>query len=134
MLRVFWYPDGTPNPWQSWYEQQNAAVRGKHDTVFRFIEAGIRRPPYVKKLVDADGLSEIIITAGVAHRLLGHWARGSDTFTVVLCCTHKGKQYYPRDALSTAVERCKLSKGGKLAEQLCTKPTPIVRKELRPRK
>ena len=124
MGRFFWYPDGTRNPWQSWHDRQSKAVRARHDVVIRFLEAGHWNEPYAKQLVGYDGLVEIIITKGVAHRLLGFYGLDQGDFTVVIACAHKGDNYYPKDAKDTAKARKILVEEGKERAVYCPQPRP----------
>ena len=104
-------------------------MRAKHDVVVRFLEAGLWKEPYAKQLKNHEGLVEIVITKGVAHRLIGFHGIGRDEFTVVLTCTHKGKQYDPKHALDTAADRMKeVKEGRKQIVKYCNKPVPRVRR------
>jgi len=123
-MRLAWYPDGTENPWRSWYERQNKAVRACHDKTMRFLRAGHWNMPNFSKLNGYDDLYEIRITKGVAHRLVGFRDPESKIFIVAMPCTHKGKQYYPREALDTASRRAKEIKEEQIVAILCEQPDP----------
>jgi hypothetical protein len=108
---------------QSWYDCQNDAVRGRHDTVIRFLLGQeVWRRPYAEKLVECDGLIEIIIKTKVQHRLFGFYGIEKGDFTVVLPCTHRGKIYTPREAKREAICRMNEVKQGKVKAIYCDQP------------
>jgi len=77
---------------------------------------------YFRTLTDADGLGEIRITKGVAHRLIGRLDQRFKLFTVAIACIHKGKQYTPRDALISAAKRMKDIEHDRVIPLLCERP------------
>lgn len=123
MTTFFWYPDGSKNPWQSWYGSQDSAVRGRHDHVVRFLDAGHWKEPYSAVLKNTGGLVEIRIVSGVQHRLIGIRHSITDEFTVMIACTHKQKRYNPTDAIETAMSRAKEVKEGSVVTIHCSRPT-----------
>ena len=127
MLVLLWYPDGSDNPWQAWYTARDARVRARHDVVMRALEAGYWQMDYFRTLTDLDGLGEIRITKGVAHRLIGRLDRKSKMFTVEIACIHKGSQYYPRDSMNTAAVRIKEIDQGKSIPVRCEQPRFLPR-------
>jgi hypothetical protein len=70
-VHLLWYPDGTDNPWQTWYEAQDVRVRARHDYVVRVLSSNRWGEPYSAVLRDTDGIIEIKIKSNVQHRLLG---------------------------------------------------------------
>jgi hypothetical protein len=125
MWEYWWYDNSdsqSRDPWRKWYDNQAADVRARHDLVFRFLDERINwGMPYAKKL--DDGLVEIRIVTKVQHRLIGfNWPHGRLNFTFVVSCTHKGKVYDPRNALTTAGERMKKLKGGFDGIRHCERP------------
>lgn len=113
MWTYWWYEDpNDPTPWQTWYSRQSNAVRGKHDSVFKFLEnSPLWREPFAKQL--SNGVIEVRITGETQHRLLGfYWPREQFHFTFVLTCTHKGRVYDPKEALRTATERIRDIRNG----------------------
>jgi hypothetical protein len=121
---MWWYPDGTEDPWFSWYDAQDSAVRGRHDIVMKFLEQGHWYEPHFKDLKGYTEVQEIRITKGVAHRLLGYLCRNPFAYTVVLPCTHKGDQYYPKEALETAERLVSQIKKGQVIAISCQRPKP----------
>jgi hypothetical protein len=119
-----WYPDGTNDPWKSWYDSQNKMVRARHDVVMRFLRAGHWRMDYFRTLEGFEDLSEIRITQGVAHRLIGRLDRNRNVFTVAMPCTHKGTRYTPKEAINTAAARIKEIEEGRVIAFYCEQPIP----------
>ena len=101
-------------------------VRARHDVVMRALEGGHWHMDFFRTLTDRDGLSEIRITKGVAHRLVGRFNRASQTFTVAIACTHKDDRYKPQDSLSTAALRMKEIDEGKRIPIACEQPRPTA--------
>jgi hypothetical protein len=122
-MRFRWYIDGSDDPWRSWYDAQDKRVQAKHDVAMRFLEGGNWRTPHFRSLTNYDGLGEIKISARVEHRLIGYRGPAGFDFTVLMWCTHKGKQYDPKDALNTAYVRYKSDEQSKLTT--CGQPKPI---------
>jgi hypothetical protein len=123
MWMYFWYSDPTgPCPWRAWYDRQDASVRGRHDDVFRFLEARINwTEPHAKKF-NNEPMVEIILKGKVQHRLLGfYWPRRL-SFTFVLTCTHKGNVYAPKNALNTARGRIDELIAGSTRIRRCVRP------------
>jgi Phage derived protein Gp49-like (DUF891) len=124
MWTFLWYPDGTDDPWATWYWQQNEDVQARHDRVVATLQERERdqwRPPFSKKLTGHDGLIEIIIKTRVEHRLLGTF-QPNKRFLVALTCIHKGRNYTPKNAFNTAKKRImEIDRGEKIA-QTCTPP------------
>ena len=131
MGRFFWYPDESEDPWFSWYDNQDTAVCARHDVVMRFLQHGQWCEPFFKHLRGYADLQEIRITKGVANKLLGDLYFTIMEFTVVLACTHKADQYYPRDALETAERRTVEIKEGRVIAIPCEQPKPKPRKKVR---
>jgi hypothetical protein len=124
MWTFLWYPDGTDNPWLTWYEKQDARVKGAHDRCIDFLkvrEVHEWRIPYSDKLETYDGIYEIRIKTKVQHRLLGAFSPGRQ-FVILLSCTHKDKAYVPKDALNTAERRLKEVKNGTVTPIQCEPP------------
>lgn len=123
MWRFFWYPDGTKNPWQTWYDGQNADVQARHDATIRFLNVRREwRRPHAEKLTDYEGLIEIIIKSNVQHRLFGFFGPEELTFTVVLPCTHRGKKYQPHGAKNDGLRRMKEIRNGTVERIFCDHP------------
>jgi hypothetical protein len=122
MWKYWWYGDPNgPDPWRAWYDDQNAAVRARHDNVFRFLES---RESWVgthaKKI---DDFVEVILSTRVEHRLLGcYWPPAKCCFTFVMQCTHKGKVYKPKNAFETAGIRIRELKNGSTWMRRCVRP------------
>lgn len=126
MLTFFWYPDGSDDPWKSWYERQDSKVRARHDVVMRALGAGHWHMDYFRTLTDRNGLGEIRITSGVAHRLVGRLQRNPNIFTVTIACSHKDDRYKPQEALNTAETRIKEIDQGKTKPVACRQPQPAA--------
>ncbi len=45
---------------------------------------------------------------GVQYRAIGFFGPGTSEFTLIIGAKHKGKRYYPQDALDTALRRMKM--------------------------
>ncbi len=106
MWQFFWYPDGTEDPWRTWYVAQSGAVQGRHDFVIKALASNQQwREPLAKKMKGYDDLIEIILDGKVQHRFFGFYGIGLNYFTIVLPCIHKGKVYTPKNAIDTAVKR-----------------------------
>jgi hypothetical protein len=124
MWRYWWYADPKgPDPWRAWYDAQNASVQGRHDAVFRMLEARVNwTPPHAKKI--GDDLDEIILKTNVQHRLLGfYWPHSIRmAFTFLLPCTHKGRVYDPKDAFEIAERQIEELKSGRNWIRRCDRP------------
>jgi hypothetical protein len=122
MWKYWWYgdPNGT-DPWREWYERQLPAVQGKHDSVFKFLEATTTwGEPHTKRV---DDFVEIILKTKVQHRLLGfNWPRQSCCFTFLIPCTHKDKVYKPKNAFETAGIRMRKLQNGSTWMKSCVRP------------
>jgi hypothetical protein len=69
-------------------------------------------PPDIKGLVGFPGLKELRWRSGnVQHRLIGHY-HGTQTFLLLLGCTHKQRRYDPAAALDTAKRRQRAVENG----------------------
>ena len=124
MWTFLWYPDGTKDPWATWYWQQSASVRAKHDRAIAFLQAREIhdwREPYSKSLEGYDDLFEILIKADVQHRLLGTFRPGK-RFLIVQPCTHKGKNYKPKGAFKVAQKRITEINNGEKLPIICAPP------------
>jgi hypothetical protein len=124
MWQYWWYanPSG-PDPWRAWYDAQDGQVRGRHDSVFKFLELRPNwKEPHAKKF--DNGVVEIILKTRVQHRLLGfYWPQPQRlSFTILLPCTHKGKIYDPKNALETARVRMEELRGGRMWIRCCVRP------------
>lgn len=72
-------------------------------------ERNWREIPYVKKLTDCGDVYEIRITCNnIVYRPLGCFGPGKNEFTLTVGATKKGKVWVPRDAKTTAKNKCKL--------------------------
>ena len=72
----------------------------------RFLAAGNWQRPHYRELTGAcQGLGEIRVSAEVEWRLIGRRDTAEDSFTVLIICRHKDRNYDPRDALETAMRR-----------------------------
>ena len=125
MWQFLWYPDGTDDPWATWYGQQDNRVRSTHNRVISYLNDRERydwKSPYVDKIEGAAELYEIRIRAGVQHRFFGFFGNNGREFFVVLTCTHKGKRYKPSNAFETANARLREIKNGKKTPLRCQPP------------
>jgi hypothetical protein len=95
---------------QEWYDARNDAEQAAFDTVLEFLcqrqhhEWG--RPEYAPFTGKHGGLGELRFDVGkLEHRPIGCFGPGRSVFTVLIGATKKGRQYDPRSALDSALER-----------------------------
>lgn len=113
---------GKETLWKAWYDSLDDAAQARHDSVFDTLEQ--REPkdwrsPFARPL--AKDIIEIKIGTDVEWRLLGCYAPGR-TFVVVLPCNHKGKVYFPHNAIKTAQKRKNEIDSGKAKAIPCVRP------------
>ncbi len=66
MWKFLWYPDGSRDPWQRWYDLQDDSVRGRHDATIKILcGQEVWKEPWAKKLSAGKDLVEIIIKTKV---------------------------------------------------------------------
>jgi hypothetical protein len=124
MWQFLWYPDGTCDPWATWYGQQDEDVQSKHDSIIAFLlarESHEWRPPQCKKLEGYKKLFEIIISTRVEHRLLGTFLPKKQ-FLIVQPCTHKGQIYTPKRAFDLAMRKISEIENGEKTAVICSPP------------
>lgn len=81
MWKFLWYPNGTDDPWATWFEGWDDRVRATQARVIDFLKVRVRhewKMPQVDKIKGSKELYEIRIKAGVQHRLLGFF--GTEAF------------------------------------------------------
>ena len=125
MWQFLLYPDGTADPWATWYSQQDNRVRATHNRVIGYLKDRERydwKLPYVDKIEGVAERYEIRIRADVQHRFFGFFCKNGHEFFILVACTHKGKRYKPTNALDTANARLKEIKGGKKTAIICQPP------------
>lgn len=95
---------------QEWYDGLNDQAQAAFDTILEFLtqrehhEWG--RPEYAPLTGKHSGLGELRFDAGkLEYRPIGCFGPGRSVFTVLIGATKKGRQYDPRSALDTALER-----------------------------
>jgi hypothetical protein len=114
MLRLWtirFYVSGTGRPVvQQWYDDQNDDVQAGFDTVLEYLAQRERRewvrPEFSLLTGKYSGLGEMRFDSGkVEYRPLGCFGPARSDFTILIGTTKKGKNYDPRNALDTALER-----------------------------
>lgn len=107
MVTWYCYPTGDkPDLWEHWFGCQSRKVQAKHAVAMRFLSDGYWKRPHYRDLAGQhQGLGEIKVSAEVEWRLIGRRDKKQDSFTVLVICFHKDKNYTPRDALDTALRR-----------------------------
>jgi hypothetical protein len=95
---------------QDWYDDQIDDVQAKFDTVLEYLSQRKRhewgRPEFAPLTGKYAGLGEFRFDFGkLEYRPIGCFGPGRSDFTILIGATKKGKQYDPRNALDSALER-----------------------------
>lgn len=91
---------------------QRDRLRIKTVLVYLANERDWRGIPYVRKLTDCGNVYEIRITCNnIVYRPLGCFGPGKNQFTFIIGATKKGKVWVPKDAKTTAKNKCKIIQG-----------------------
>jgi hypothetical protein len=95
---------------RDWYDDQIDDVRAKFDTVLEYLVVRRRnewgRPEFAPLSGKHSGLGELRFDFGkLEYRPIGCFGPNRSDFTILIGATKKGKNYEPRNALDTALER-----------------------------
>ena len=95
---------------QDWYDDQVDEVQAKFDTVLEYLAQRERhewnRPEFAPLTGKHSGLGELRFDFGkLEYRPIGCFGPARSDFTILIGATKKGKNYDPRNALDTALER-----------------------------
>lgn len=95
---------------EDWYNGLSDGGQAAFDTTLEYLcqrqhhEWG--RPEYAPLTGKLAGLGELRFSvAKLEYRPIGCFGPGRSTFTILIGATKKGRQYDPRSALDTAIER-----------------------------
>ena len=95
---------------EDWYSDLSDDAQAAFDTTLEYLTqrraAEWGRPEYAPLTGKHGGLGELRFSAGnVEYRPIGCFGPERATFTILIGSTKKGRQYDPRSALDTAIER-----------------------------
>lgn len=116
MLRLWtfrFYKSATGRPvMRDWYDQQADEVQAKFDTVLEYLSQREHhewgRPEFAPLKGKHAGLGELRFDfAKIEYRPIGCFGPDRSDFTILVGATKKGRNYDPRSALDTALERKK---------------------------